>query len=434
MAFARIPPVTALLLSALAPAQDAPRLRLHFDDPKFEKAATAVIQRIWATATDALPIDTEPGTIHVYNDVVRNQAIAEKHGQKATQSLPGFIDPKRNAAHVLFWRDGFCRDAAWRIGTLTMQLALGNASPLDASDAPAWFEHGIAAWAEGNGVGEKGWIEARAHVTRGLSSTSAVRSAGTRLPGLRDILMERTEALSRDEAVAAHRIAFHFLMTTHRDATCAALKVAVSLATRAEVRVAFRDGLRRHLGNEAFDSLDERFRKHVEALPKSTDREVYPALDGHGQRGDADFVPPSPAILWLDDNRRTKFVVTARPQLVQIGQGDFVFERSKGRWIRVTILCQKDEGSVHVTERIMTDGAPTGWRVLGATRDDVKGVRLGRSVAIEMRLVRRKLDIRVEGQHVLTVELPKGSMAGRYGVGGPFGNQVAWRRVRVRKG
>jgi len=427
--------VAAAALGALrAPAQDAPRLVLHFDDPVFEREAEACIARVWKVARTAADVaEARRGTVHVYNDVVSNQEIAAKHGATPTQSSPGFVDEKGDAAHVIFWRCGWCRDAEWRIGSLTMQLALAQASPLSLADAPLWWEHGLAAWAEGIGPSSDGWVEARSHMTRTSPSMQVVKGLGRRLPSIEDVLLERTGALREQEVESVHRVALHFLMTSHRDATCSAARDATTRGSRAEVREAMLEGLRQHLAADVLTGLDEGFRAHVAALPRTVDLQAYPEPDGKGRRGgDETFVPPSPAVMWLDTNRRSKFTLTATPQLVQVGQGDLVFERRRGEWVRITLLGQDGMGSVHVSERqVGDDGRPSGWKILGTTDDDVEALRLGRAVALEVRVTPRRLTVHIDRKRVLTAELP-GSLTGRYGVGGPFGNQVAWRDVRLK--
>ena len=430
--------VTALVVIRAAQAAlqqdpcDPPRLVLHFKDPHFEAEAERAIAEVWQLAARCMDLsEAKRGKIHVYNDVVANQAIAAEHGHEASQSSPGFVLDEANAAHVLFWRCGWCRDARWRVGALTMELALSQASPLPRDQWPRWFTNGLGSLAEGPHLSDKGWIEARRHADRGPRAPQAVRQMHG-LPSMSDILSERAIGLRPERAAAVGRLAFRFLLEQHGDELAAAMRAATARGTPHEACEAAYLTLAEATA-DAWTTIDERFATFVDGLPATIDLEPYPAPDGQGAPGDADYVPLSPAIMWLDKNGKSKFTLTARPQLVQVGQGDLAFERTRGRWVRVTLVASLEgTGHVVVSERAMSQNRPTGWTVLAASTDDVAGVRLGREIEFELIAERKRLSVFIDGKLAVSAAWKGGSLSGRYGVGGPFGNQVAWRGVRLK--
>ena len=115
-------------------------------------------------------------------------------------------------------------------------------------------------------------------------------------------------------------------------------RCAATATSRDAVNQAMIAGLRRELTDTGYQKLDAEWHKFIKSLPPAIDTEVFPLPDRVGKRGADDFSPASPSILWLDKTSKSKFVVTARPMLAQVGQADFAFERSRGRWIRVTLL------------------------------------------------------------------------------------------------
>lgn len=428
--------VALVYLAAISPASSQapckpPRLVLHFADPHFEAEAERAIAEVWDLAGRCMDLSqAKPGKVHVYNDVIANKEIAAEHGQPSGQDSPGFVPDGANAAHVLFWRCGWCRDARWRIGALTMELALSQASPLPRDQWPGWFRDGLASLAEGPHLSEKGWIEARRHADRRPHAVTTLRTMPS-TPSMSDILSERAIGLRPERAAAVRRLAFRFLLERHADAFATAMRAATSRATIAEAREAAYLTMAEAIGNDWAD-VDERFAAFVRGLPETLDLEPYPVPDGHGQPGDDDYVPLSPAIMWLDKNRKSKFTLTAQPQLVQVGQGDLVFERTRGRWLRVTLMAAPTgTGHVVVSERQMEGDQPTGWTVLAASEQDVPSIRLGQPLDFKLVAERKKLSVFLAGKLAVTAEWKGGALTGRYGVGGPFGNQVAWRGVRL---
>jgi len=417
-----------------APAPCAPpKLVLHFKDPFFEARAQEAIAEVWALAGSCMDLSAaKPGKVHIYNDVVACQEIAQKHGQTHTQAEPGFVLADKNQGHVLFWRCGWCRDARWRIGNITAQLALSQASPLEPDAWPTWFEGGLGTWAEGPIRSDAGWVEPRSHMSSRSHSLFHVRQMRGRMPTIADVITESAPGFREGDVAALQRLVFAFLFERHPDATRAAFLQATAATSRTSANEAMLEGLRSGLGDASWRDLDAGLSAYLDAQPQTQDLEISPPMDRVGQPGDAAFVPNSPAIMWLDHNRKSSFVVTAQPQLVQVGQGDLAFERTKGRWVRVTLLAEPNQGWVFVSEREMKDDRPSGWTVHARSQADVPSIRVGGSVDLQVEVKARKLTVIVAGQVVVQHTLEGATLAGRFGVGGPFGNQVAWRGVRVR--
>ena len=85
---------------------------------------------------------------------------------------------------------------------------------------------------------------------------------------------------------------------------------------------------------------------------------------------------------------------------------------------------------MHVLSRSVL-GKQASWTMLAQTEADVPAIRLGREVELSVRARGRKLTVSIAGKPVIQTDLP-GALSGRYGVGGPFANHVAWRKVRLR--
>lgn len=418
---------------ALAAAQDPPRVVLHLDEPAFDAPATAAVADVWGLAARCMDLsDAGRTSVHVHNDAAACQQVAGRHRQPHGQDSPGFVVAKGDVAHVLYHRATWCRDARWRVGNLTMQLALRQASPLDPEEWPAWFEGGLAAFAEGPFRSEKGLVEPRHHVSRTLPSGYVVGRLGARRPSVERVLLEDLAGVQEREHPAVYRQLFVFLLTEHPEATRAALRAATAAASRAIARDAMIETLRAELGAETFAGLDAAWGEFLDALPETIDLQFHPEPDAVGQPGEPGFRPASPAVTWLGDNRKSKFTLSTQAFLAQIGQGDLVFERKGGRWVRVTVLAAGERGHVFVSERLVDDDGTAGWNVLAATTDDVPSIRVGGSVDLRVAAVRRRITVSVGGVDVLATELPSGTLAGRFGVGGPFGNQVKWRGGRLR--
>ena len=111
---------------------------------------------------------------------------------------------------------------------------------------------------------------------------------------------------------------------------------------------------------------------------------------------------------------------------------DLVFERRRGEWVRITLEGNAQRGFVSVLQRKMNGDLPDGWQLLAKTEQDIAGIRLGGHVDLKVVANRRSILVSVAGRELLRATLAKGSLAGRYGVGGPFANHVAWRKVRLR--
>jgi len=427
--------LAGLLFAANVATQSGapPRVRLHFDDPHFARQARAAVAEVWALAERCIgPLDDgKAGTVHVYNDLVACQAVSERHRQGWSRRSHGFVLPKQRVAHVLFYRCGWCDDARWRIGELTMRLALHRAA-LPEREWPALVEHGLTCYAEGPTVTPDGvFVEPRNHGTARSDSRQRLQLLlqEGKLP---EFSVHEPMGLRRAGLVALCRQRMHFLMREHPQATCAALRAALATSGRAQAEAALLRSLREQLGEAAFAGLDEAFAGYVEQLPKRMNIEVYPPYDAVGMLGAPEHVPGSPSILWLDKNRKSRFTLTAKPHLLQTGQADLAFECRGGERVRVTLEGDAQRGCVSVWRRRMKGGVPDGWIRLAATERDVAGLRLGRQVDLKVVADRRELRVSIDGVEVLAATLRKGSLAGRYGVGGPFANQVAWRSVRLR--
>jgi hypothetical protein len=435
-------------------------LRCNFADAELQAAATAVIDDVWAEvdswlgpAANAAASPVSPvarPTLFVWGDLASVKAATERAGRTPSRDLLGFVAADGSAGHVLLARAGWSRDEERRFAYVTASLVLAHRLAAQ----PACVRHGIAWLAVGEHALRRGRIEHRATVgyDRELLQEAQHLLNGERLAGCRELLRGLAEspppAAERDARLVAL-----FAAEEHPQAWRAALRAVADVPAPADDLAARLQQTIAATGGPAGDALDAQFRAWLARQAIRNDTEIL-VPDARGRPGDADFVPSTPSVHWLDRWDKPMRSLSAEVTLQQGDlQGDLLLERAGGRWLRITVLgatgTPATQGHVVVSERLPGPGnvartqlttadpktwqsptLPVAWRVL-ARADAVPGLVAMTPAKVEVLWQNGRLTVTVAGRTVLSTAVPATPVQ-RFGAGGPYFNHVAWRRIRIR--
>ena len=437
--------IVVLVCCSLARAQVGTshgfRLKTRSSDPGFEQAVHATLSRTWTEIESCFPALFEkklgPLSIEIHNDLASIHKVQRAHKLRTLRGVPGVLSKRGRQASVFVRQAGYAPDARWRVGDLSARLLLRNLfkprkGGQGVSILPAWAEQALALWAEGDCVRGETWHQpaARASGRRYAASFAKALAQGGTLPSLAAIFSE-DEALSKapDESRVLLRVAIHYLMNERRADAQRAFAAAAQQGSRAAFTETFLRVLKERPASPAQAATVPSWDDYVTGLPDKVHVSHYPPHDAHGHLGDATFVPTTPAVHWLTSQVKKSFTFKAQMTLVQGEcQGDVVFERTAGKWLRVTFCARQGKNALILSERA-SHGAP--WTVL-ARGHDLAELRDRRPIPVTIDVKRKRLEVRLAENLVLAGETAGPTLNGRYGVGGSFGNQVSWKGAIAR--
>ncbi len=435
-----------LLLAHIALAQSPFRAQPHFDDPKFAADAQAALDKVWQLATRMFgPPDGTVSelVVHAYAERSDYATASETLGGPDPMTFPGFADHRTRTGHYYvgtkvrdddgrlraYVRDGITHEA--------MHLAVAAIRGHAEAFAPRWFGEGLAMWAEvqvegGARPAGTGDVRNDAEAMRDLFE---VGRAGTlhrdgRVPKATTLLAGESGALSRQDEYPVFRVLFELLMEQHAAPMQAMLRDSLTLPSSPAQALLLRDLVQKHLGHDAWRTLDERFAQRLETIAAATPKMAFPPPDDQkGKVGDPDYHPGSPVVAWAGTHDRDRLQVDAKLTIRDAGprQADFVFGQHGKAWLRV---CFVDGGGVLVLGREQDGEAPGGWVVLGRG-GDAATVVVGKAAKVRLVAAGGEVRVDVDGKRIVTAKCGKRTGRGRWGMGAPQGGRASWQEVKV---
>ncbi len=440
--------VSIVALCGIAPAQperDSVRpgvpitVHCHFADEKFADEARRVVDLTWRIAVRHLspPADAREQKIvvHVYRDSASyaRAGLAEK--TDVFRKFPGFASSETMMAHVL---PGHFGSAEWSsesrnaIAHETMHLSMFAALPCSPVWHPAWLTEGMAQWAEGEVAIQGGWVESRTqdHQAGGMIMAARAQIDEGVLPTVAGMLRNDYGSLGKKDHYPSQHALFVMLMERYPEAMEQVLATARSAKSSPAFAQRLADELERAIGEQAWASIEDEFvdfirkREVTTGLPDGVDMRS----DAVGKPGEPGFIPATPGVRWLDENKKAAFTLTANVTIRDEGarQADIVFARTDNRWLRASFL---PGAGVYISERQVEQGQPAGWTVLGT---GPATLAFDQTHAIKLRAWRRKLKVYVDGKQVAEAKFAAPALTGRWGAGAPLGSRASWKSLRLR--
>jgi hypothetical protein len=450
------------LVAALAQAQTAKspartvapvRIVCAVDEPRIATRASAIADAAWKETCSLFDLEDAPGVgpyeIHLDANVTDYNSACDKllRGKFKKNLAVTIWNPlsvhvvlqptvRGDALHALAPTVQTLRLVAHEVAHLARCVALPTYR-----DQPGWLKDGAATWIASRVLAAQGL--SREPEQSPFSSTNDVRVQRLlrdgRLPGVDDLLHDRTDALEFYERYAVRWLLFRYLVEGERARAFRGFLVDVRSIGGGDGCVDRCDDLlKERLAVDEWSRFDDGFRRWVAALKPEWDQgfvSLEPAGDEWMQSSfdDADAVafrtaPAGPKPYAIEGSVTTLIDRNDQPQ-ANVLLGRIALSDGHERFVSVALV---PGSGATVFDYDSSRAAGSQWLRLAhvAVNDTAAGRPLGFAVKCTPKTNATALELKLAGKVVVTC-LVERVLDGPWGVGAQAGSSCVWNKVHL---